>query len=116
MAHQDLIQLFAGKGLRVESNHFGVYKYGGAQLSLTGPVDHVSIANNVFVGTDSRLPGYRARMAIIIGVKGSDRLPRFVEVVNNTILTGFSESTATRARCASAARTGTGLLAARAAR
>ena len=87
--HQDLIQLFAGKGLRVERNHFGVYKYGGGQLSLTGPVDNVSIANNVFVGTDSRLPGYRARMAIIIGAKGSDRLPRFVEVVNNTILTGF---------------------------
>ena len=87
--HQDLVQLFAGKGLRVERNHFGVYKYGGAQLSLTGPVDHVSIANNVFVGTDSRLPGYRSRMAIIIGAKGSDRLPRFVEVVNNTILTGF---------------------------
>lgn len=87
--HQDLIQLFAGKLLRVERNHFGVYKYGGAQLSLTGPVDNVSIANNVFVGTDRRLPGYRARMAIIVGVKGSDRLPRFVEVVNNTILTGF---------------------------
>jgi Right handed beta helix region len=87
--HQDLVQLFAGEGLRVEGNHFGVYKYGGAQLSLTGPIDHVSIANNVFVGTDSRVPGYQARMALIIGAKGSDRLPRFVEVVNNTILTGF---------------------------
>ncbi|HEV2901830.1 MAG TPA: right-handed parallel beta-helix repeat-containing protein [Gaiellaceae bacterium] len=86
--HQDLIQLFAGKLLRVERNHFGVYKYGGAQLSLTGPVDNVSIANNVFVGTDPRVPGYRSRMALIIGAKGSDRLPRFVEVVNNTILTG----------------------------
>jgi len=87
--HQDLVQLFAGRWLRVERNHFGVYKYGGAQLSLTGPVDHVSIANNVFVGTDSRVPGYQARMALIIGAKGSDRLPRFVEVVNNSILTGF---------------------------
>ena len=87
--HQDLVQLFAGKWLRVERNHFGVYKYGGGQLSLTGPVDHVSIANNLFVGTDPRVPGYRARIALIIGVKGSDRLPRFVEVVNNTILTGF---------------------------
>jgi hypothetical protein len=87
--HQDLIQLFAGKLLRVERNHFGVYKYGGAQLSLTGPIDNVSIANNVFVGTDPRVPGYRSRMALIIGVKGSDRLPRFVEIVNNTILTGF---------------------------
>jgi hypothetical protein len=87
--HQDLVQLFAGKWLRVERNHFGVYKYGGAQLSLTGPVDHVSIANNVFVGTDPRVPRYRARIALIIGVKGSGRLPRFVEVVNNTMLTGF---------------------------
>ena len=87
--HQDLVQLFAGKWLRVERNHFGVYKYGGAQLSLTGPVDHVSIANNVFVGTDPRVPGYQARMALVIGVRGSDRLPRFVEVVNNSILTGF---------------------------
>ena len=87
--HQDLVQLFAGKWLRVERNHFGVYKYGGAQLSLTGPVDHVSIANNVFDGTDPRVSGYRSRMALIIGAKGSDRLPRFVEVVNNTILTGF---------------------------
>jgi hypothetical protein len=87
--HQDLVQLFAGKWLRVERNHFGVYKYGGAQLSLTGPVDHVSISNNVFVGTDPRVPGYRSRMALIIGAKGSAHLPRFVEVVNNTILTGF---------------------------
>jgi Right handed beta helix region len=87
--HQDLIELFAGRRLRVEGNHFGVYKYGGAQLYLTGPVDHVLIANNLFVGTDPRLPGYRARMALIIGARGSDRLPRFVEVVNNTILTGF---------------------------
>jgi hypothetical protein len=86
--HQDLVQLFAGKWLRVERNHFGVYKFGGAQLYLTGPVDHVSIANNVFVGTDPRVPGYRSRTALVIGAKGSDRLPRFVEVVNNTILTG----------------------------
>jgi hypothetical protein len=86
--HQDLIELFEGRWLRVERNHFGVYKYGGAQLYLTGPIDHVSIANNVFVGTDPRVPGYRSRMALIIGAKGSDRLPRFVEVVNNTILTG----------------------------
>ena len=86
--HQDLVQLFAGKWLRVERNHFGVYKFGGAQLYLTGPVEHVSIANNVFVGTDARVPGYRSRTALVIGAKGSDRLPRFVEVVNNTILTG----------------------------
>ena len=87
--HQDLIALFGGRRLRVEGNYFGVYKYGGAQLYLTGPVDHVRIANNVFAGTDPRVPGYRSRMALIVGAKSSDRLPRFVEVVNNTILTGF---------------------------
>ena len=87
--HQDLIALFAGRWLRVEGNYFGVYKYGGAQLYLTGPIDHVSIANNLFVGTDPRVPGYRSRMALIVGAKSSDRLPRYVEVVNNTILTGF---------------------------
>jgi hypothetical protein len=86
--HQDLVQLFAGQWLRVERNHFGVYKFGGAQLYLTGPVDHVSIASNVFVGRDPRVPGYRSRTALVIGAKSSDRLPRFVEVVNNTILTG----------------------------
>jgi hypothetical protein len=86
--HQDLVQLFAGQWLRVERNHFGVYKFGGAQLYLTGPVDHVSIANNVFVGRDPRVPAYRSRTALVIGAKSSDRLPRFVEVVNNTILTG----------------------------
>ena len=88
-SHQDLIALFAGRWLRVEGNYFGVYKYGGAQLYLTGPVDHVSVANNLFVGTDPRLPGYRSRMALIVGAKSSRRLPRFVEIVNNTILTGF---------------------------
>jgi hypothetical protein len=88
-SHQDLIALFAGRWLRIEGNYFGVYKYGGAQLYLTGPIDHVLVANNLFVGTDRRLRGYRSRMAIIVGAKGSDRLPRFVEIVNNTILTGF---------------------------
>jgi hypothetical protein len=87
--HQDLIALFSGRLLRIEGNYFGVYKYGGAQLYLTGPVDHVSIANNLFAGTDPRVPAYRSRMALIVGAKGSARLPRFVEVVNNTILTGF---------------------------
>ena len=90
--HQDLIELFAGKRLRVEGNHFGVYKFGGAQLYITGPVDDVVIANNVFRGTDPRVPGYRSRIALVIGAKGSDHLPRFVRVVNNTILTGAARN------------------------
>jgi hypothetical protein len=51
-------------------------------------VDRVSIVNNVFRGTDPRVPGYRARVAIIVGSKGSKRVPRRVRIVNNTILTG----------------------------
>jgi hypothetical protein len=87
--HNDLVQLFAGQWLRVERNHFGVYRAGGAQLYLTDDVDHATIVNNVFVGTDPALPGYRARVAIVIGAKGSRRLPYYAKVVNNTILTGY---------------------------
>ena len=86
--HQDLVELFSGQRLRVERNHFGVYQEGGAQLYLTGSIDHVTIANNVFRGTDPRVPAYRARMGIIVGSAYSKRLPWYVRVVNNTILTG----------------------------
>jgi parallel beta helix pectate lyase-like protein len=86
--HQDLIEMFAGQRLRVEGNHFGVYKLGGAQLYLTDAIDHVVIVNNVFSGTDPRVPGYRSRIGLVIGARGSSRLPHDVRVVNNTILTG----------------------------
>jgi hypothetical protein len=86
--HQDLVQLFAGRHLRVERNHFGVYRSGGAQLYLTNSVDNATIVNNVFIGTDPRLPGYHARMGIIVGSAASKRLPRYAKVINNTILTG----------------------------
>jgi hypothetical protein len=87
--HNDLVQLFGGQWLRVEGNRFGVYRGGGAQLYLTDDVDHAVVVNNVFVGTDPRLPGYRARMAIVIGANESKRLPYYAEIVNNTILTGY---------------------------
>ena len=86
--HQDLVELFAGQRLRVVANRFGVYRVGGAQLYLTFAVDHVTIANNVFVGTDPRVPGYRARVGLIVGSSHADRLPHDVRIVNNTILTG----------------------------
>ena len=85
---KDLVQLFAGRRLRVERNHFGVYRAGGAQLYLTNSVDNATIVNNVFIGTDPRLPGYHARMGIIVGSAASKRLPRYAKIVNNTILTG----------------------------
>ena len=86
--HNDLVQLFAGRFLRVAGNRFGVYKAGGAQLYLTNNVDYATIVNNVFVGEDPRVPNYRARMGIVIGANRSTRLPHYVKVINNTILTG----------------------------
>jgi hypothetical protein len=87
--HNDLVQLFAGRWLRVERNRFGVYRGGGAQLYLTDDLDHATIVNNVFVGTDPRVPSYRARMAIVIGANESKRLPYYTKITNNTILTGY---------------------------
>ena len=86
--HNDLVQLFSGRRLRVERNRFGVYRSGGAQLYLTNDVDNATIVNNIFVGTDPRVPGYHARMGIIVGSAASKRLPLYAKVVNNTILTG----------------------------
>jgi hypothetical protein len=86
--HNDLVQLFSGRRLRVERNRFGVYRSGGAQLYLTNDVDHATVVNNVFVGTDPRVPGYRARMGIVVGSAASKRLPHYAKIVNNTILTG----------------------------
>jgi hypothetical protein len=86
--HQDLVSFWSGNRLLVERNTFGVYRYGAAQLYLIGGVDRVSIVNNMFRGTDRKVAGYRARVAIIVGSKGSKRVPRGVRIVNNTILTG----------------------------
>lgn len=86
--HQDLVELFAGRRLRVEGNRFGVYRVGGAQLYLTGPMSDVVVANNVFFGYDRRVPGYRARIGLIVGSAGTGPVPRYVRIVNNTILTG----------------------------
>jgi Right handed beta helix region len=87
--HNDLVQLFAGQWLRVERNRFGVYRSGGAQLYLTNDLDHATIVNNLFVGTDPHMPGYRARMGIVLGANESKRLPEYAKVLNNTILTGY---------------------------
>src|SRR5918999_185490 len=86
--HNDLVQLFGGRHVLVEGNRFGVYREGGAQLYLTNWVDYATIVNNVFVGTDPRVPGYHARMGIVIGSNASRRLPHHAKVINNTILTG----------------------------
>lgn len=86
--HQDLVSFWSGNRLLVEGNTFGVYRIGAAQIYLIGAVDRATIVNNVFRGTDPRVPGYRARVAIIVGSRGRKRVPRAARIVNNTILTG----------------------------
>ena len=50
--------------------------------------------NNVFLGTDPRVPGYRAHIGLVVGSRRprSLGLPRYVRIVNNTILTGARRS------------------------
>lgn len=97
--HQDLIELFLGDRVLVARNVFGLYELGGAQLYLTGEMDHVTVENNVFYATDPRVPGYRARVGMIVGSAGRNDwchstlrlkmcIPRHVRVLNNTILSG----------------------------
>jgi len=86
--HQDMIELVAADGLLVTRNRFGLYHRGGAQLYMTDAVDHVRVVNNLFRRGDPRVPGVHARVGVLIGARASRRLPRDVEVVNNTILAG----------------------------
>lgn len=86
--HQDHVELFAGDGLVVDSNRFGLYRRGGAQLYIANEVDRARIVNNLFLGTDRRVPGRRARFALIVGTLVGPRVPHDVAIVNNTILTG----------------------------
>jgi hypothetical protein len=86
--HQDLIELFGGSNLRFEHNRFGVYERGGAQLYITGEGQHATIANNTFVGTDPRIPGYRSRVGLLVGGSGGGPIPYFVRILHNKIYTG----------------------------
>ena len=86
--HQDLVQIFGGRGLLVRGNTFGVYRRGAAQLYITNRMRRVRIVNNVFLGTDPQVPGYHARVAMVIGSAATKHVPRGVRIINNTILTG----------------------------
>lgn len=86
--HQDLIELFAGDDLRFVHNYFGVYKKGGAQLYVTGESRRTLIADNVFRGTDARVPGWQARVGILVGGGGGGPIPTYVRILRNEIYTG----------------------------
>jgi hypothetical protein len=86
--HQDLIELFNADGVLVTQNVFGVSEGGGAQLNLATADDDVRVVDNLFLRDDPRTPGVVPRVAILLGTRSSPRIPRGVEVVNNTILSG----------------------------
>jgi hypothetical protein len=86
--HQDMIELFAANGIRVSRNRFGVSQFGGAQLYLTGAVNHVRVFNNLFKRRDPRVPGIQSHVGIVIGARTSAEVPQDVEIINNTILSG----------------------------
>jgi hypothetical protein len=86
--HQDLIELFAGDDLRFVRNYFGVYKQGGAQLYVTGESRRTTIANNVFRGTDPRVPGWRAPVGVLVGGSSGGPIPTYVRIEHNKIYTG----------------------------
>ena len=86
--HQDLIELFNADGMLVTRNVFGVSQGGGAQLNLATADDHVRIVDNLFLRDDPRASGIVPRVAILVGTRTSQRIPRGVSIVNNTILSG----------------------------
>jgi Right handed beta helix region len=87
--HQDLIELFSGNGLVITRNRFGISQRGAAQLYLTNAVNDVRIANNFFRRSDPRAPGVHPPVGIMLGAAVSPHLPHHVEIINNTILSGW---------------------------
>jgi hypothetical protein len=87
--HQDLIELFSGTGLVITRNRFGVSQRGAAQVYLTNALNYVRIANNLFLRSDPRAPGVHSPVGILIGAAASPHLPHHVEIINNTVLSGW---------------------------
>jgi hypothetical protein len=87
--HQDLIQLTDGAKLVIEHSEFGVYELGEAQIFLSGPIQGVTIRDNLFRDSDPLVPGLRQRRAISLGLRRWSIVPpRYVKIVHNTILSG----------------------------
>jgi hypothetical protein len=86
--HQDLVHLQDGSDVLIDANRFGLQEYGAAQLYLTGAMRRVRITNNVFTGTDPAVRGYMTQIGIWVGNRVAADVPRRVEIVNNTILSG----------------------------
>jgi hypothetical protein len=88
--HQDAIQVQAGSRIVIEGNRFGLVHQGAGQIYASGPIDGLTIRNNVFLGTDPAFPNLAGWVGINLWRAGSRdlRVPVRVLVANNTILTG----------------------------
>ena len=86
--HQDSIHLANGRDLVIDSNRFGLQFSGAAQVYVNGAIRRVKVSNNVFLGTDPRVPQLAGPTGLWIGNRIAEDVPRGVVVTNNTILTG----------------------------
>ena len=91
--HNDFIQIGAGGPWTIDANWFGVRTNGAASIWLDpingGLIHDAVISNNVVTG---HVPGQY--VGIFVGGDGTSAalLPRNVSVVNNTVISGLSNS------------------------
>ena len=87
--HQDAIQVQSGRNLLIAGNRFGLVHVGAGQIYASGPIDGLTIRNNVFLGRDVAYPDVDGWAGIVIGHHGSDAVvPQSVRIIHNTVLTG----------------------------
>ena len=99
--HQDLIQLQRGRDILIERNRFGINDHGAAQVYLSGPLDRVTVRNNVFRGSHPSRPGYVAPVAITVGNRGEPQHPPHrVVIAHNTMLSGAAHRRGSRSSIA----------------
>jgi hypothetical protein len=99
--HQDHIQLQRGSDVLIERNRFGIYEHGAAQIYLSGPLNRVTVRNNVFRGSDPARPGYVAPVGITVGnLTEHQHPPHRVVIAHNTILSGAEHKRGSRSSIA----------------
>jgi hypothetical protein len=93
--HPDLVQVYGGRKILIESNRFGISSHGAAQLYISGqyPTDGVTVRSNVFLRSDP-VGAITSPTGIIVGnPTGHPGIPLNVVVAGNTILSGTARLT-----------------------
>jgi hypothetical protein len=99
--HQDHMQLQGGSDVVIARNRFGIYEHGAAQIYLSGPLDGVTVRNNVFRRSDPARPGFIAPVGITVGNLVEHRHPPYrVVIAHNTILSGAEHMRGSRSSIA----------------